>query len=197
MAMNAGYFSKSIYDKSTYPEHVEESTSPYAYIMDTNKIHNCKGCLTPFGPSSSYFGAGVSTPKGDVIAASQEYIDIDSIMSNRNVPLSKSRNGKFNPVDITKIKTQNVNNCSKTINRQHSRMTDPAMFYRGMPINRFYDLNRDPQENIFYDWAINTSLDEKDNFVPELPIPMTGVTMISSKNNDKWKPCAVNLCKKK
>jgi hypothetical protein len=47
------------------------------------------------------------------------------------------------------------------------------MFKRGAPINRFFDLHRDPQANIFYDYATNTSLEAKDNFVPDLPVPMS------------------------
>ena len=198
MALNAGHFSNTRYDKSAYPEYVYESTAPYAYVMNTDRIHNCNGCLTTFGPRGSYLGAGVSSPTGDVIAASQQYVDIDSVMSNRNVPLSKCKRGKVNPVDVTRIKTKNVPVCNDYLDEQHSRMTDPAMFYRGSAINRFYDLNKDPQANIFYDWAINTSLDAKDNFIPELSNPMTNINMVPNKNNDEepddtWVPQSIHL----
>jgi hypothetical protein len=83
-------------------------------------------------------------------------------------------------------------------------MSDPAMFYRGAPINRFYDLNKDPQANIFYDWAINTSLEAKDNFIPELPEPMTDVDMVpdlpagakykrGEHSDIPWIPCSIAL----
>jgi hypothetical protein len=198
MALNAGHFSNPRYDKCAYPEDLYESTAPYAYVMNTDRIHNCNGCLTTFGPRGSYLGAGVSSPSGDVIAAAQQNVDVDSIMSNRNMPLSKCKKGKVNPVDVTRIKTKNTPVCNDYLDGQHSKMTDPAMFYRGAAINRFYDLNKDPQANIFYDWAINTSLEAKDNFIPELPIPMTDVNMVPNKRNgeapdDTWVPCSVAL----
>jgi hypothetical protein len=198
MALHAGHFSNPRYDKCAYPEDLYESTAPYTYVMNTDRIHNCNGCLTTFGPRGSYMGAGVSTPTGDVIAVAQRNIDIDSVMSNRNVPLSKCKRGKVNPVDVTKVKTKNMPVCNDYLDGQHSRMTDPAMFYRGSAINRFYDLNKDPQANIFYDWAINTSLEAADNFIPELPVPMTEVNMVPNKRDqetpdDRWVPCSIAL----
>jgi len=196
MALFAGHFSHPKYDKCAYPEDLYESTAPYAYVMNTDRIHNCNGCLTTFGPRGGLLGAGVSSPSGDVIAAAQQYVDVDSITSNRNMPLSKCKRGKVNPVDITKIKTQNLPVCNDYLDGQHSRMTDNAMFYRGAPVNRFYDLNKDPQANIFYDWAINTSLEAQDNFIPDLPIPLTDVNMVPGNNshdNNEWFPCSIVL----
>lgn len=200
MALHAGHFSNPKYDKCAYPEDLYESTAPYSYVMNTDRIHNCNGCLTSFGPRGSLMGAGVSSPTGNVIAAAQQNIDIDSVMSNRNMPLSKCKKGKVNPIDVTKIKTQHIPVCNDYLDGQHSRMTDPGMFYRGAPINRFYDLNKDPQANIFYDWAINTSLEARDNFIPELPIPLTDFDMVPdsftynrSRSDDTWLPCSIAL----
>jgi hypothetical protein len=201
MALFPGYSSSPKYDKCFYPEDLYDSTAPYAYVMNTDRIHNCNGCLTTFGPRSSYYGAGVSSPTGDVIAAAQQNVDIDSVMSNRNVPLSRCKRGKVNPVDVSKIRTQKAPVCNDYLDGQHSKMYDPAMFYRGVPINRFYDLNKDPQANIFYDWAVNTSLEMKDNYVPDLPIPLTEVDMVPDENgqnfartkDDSWVPCSLAL----
>jgi len=194
MALNAGYFSNPKYDKCAYPEDLYDSTAPYSYIMNTDRIYNCNGCLTTFGARGSYLGPGASTPAGDVVAGAQQNIDVDSVMTNRNVPLSKCRRGKVNPVDITKIKTKNMPVCNDYLDEQHTRMTDPAMFYRGTPINRFYDLNKDPQANIFYDWAINTSLDASDNFIPELPVPLTDVDMVPRGRRDpNWRPQSIAI----
>lgn len=194
MAHFAGHFSNPKYDKYTYPEDLYDSTAPYTYIMNQDRIYNCNGCLTSFGPRGSYLGAGVSSPTGDVIAAAQQNVDIDSIMSNRNVPLSKSKKGKVNPINVTKIKTKNLPICNDYLDGQHTRMTYPAMFYRGVAVNRFYDLNKDPQANIFYDWAINTSLEAKDNFIPEIPVPMTEVNMVpDGKQDDTWAPCSIKI----
>lgn len=198
MACSIGHFSKLKYDKCAYPEDLYDSTSPYTYIMDPDKIYNCNGSLMTCGPRSSYNGAGVSLPTGDGIAAAQQNIDIDSIMSNRNVILSKCKRGKVNPIDVRKIKTKNIPVSNDCLDGQHTKLSDPAMFYRGVPINRFYDLNKDSQANIFYDWAINTSLEAKDNFIPELPKPMDEVNMVPippnpSKKRDQWIPCSIKL----
>jgi hypothetical protein len=198
-----GHFSRNLYDSCAYPEDLYQSTSPYNYVMNVDRIHNCNASLSTFGPRSSRLGAGVSTPGDelDPIAAAQQFIDVDSVMSNRNVPLSKCKRGKVNPVDVTKIKTRNLPIANDYLDAQHSKMTDPAMFYRGAPQNRFYDLNKDPQANIFYDWAINTTLEAKDNFVPDLPIPMTYDDTVPDSpqgvrrphRDSSWVPCSIAL----
>lgn len=202
MSLYVGHFSNPMYDKCAYPEDLYESTAPYEYVMNTDRIHNCSGCLTTFGPRGSFLGAGVSSPSGDVIAAAQQNVDIDSIMSNRNVPLSKCKRGKVNPVDVTRVKTKNLPVCNDYLDAQHTKMTDPAMFYRGAAVNRFYDLNKDPQANIFYDWAVNTTLEAKDNFVPDIPdLSLTGHDTVPNLprgvrtkwRDPSWKPCSIAL----
>lgn len=192
MTLYTGHFSRPRYDTCAYPEDLSESTAPYAYVMNTDRIHNCNGCLTTFGPRGGLLGAGVSSPTGDVIAAAQENIDIDSIMSNRNVPISKCKRGKVNPIDLNKVQKKHLPVCNDYLDAQHSKMTDPPMFYRGCAINRFYDLNKDPQANIFWDFAIDTKLEAKDNFIPDLPIPKT--TWCFPENKDtEWNPQIVNI----
>jgi hypothetical protein len=191
-----------MYDKCAYPEDLYESTAPYNYIMNTDRIHNCNGCLPTLGPRGSYLGAGVSSPTGDVIAAAQQNIDIDSVMSNRNVPLSKCKRGKVNPVNVTKIKTKNLPLCNDHLDGQHTKMSDPAMFYRGAPINRFFDPIKDPQANIYYSWTVNSQLEARDNFVPELPdLSLTGYDTVpelpkgsnATPRDSSWNPRSINI----
>jgi hypothetical protein len=192
MALFAGHFSRQRYDTCAYPEDLYESTQPYEYVMNPDRIYNCNGCLTTFGPRSGFMGAGSSTPSGNMIAEAQQNIDVDSVMSNRNVPLSRCKRGKVNPVDVLKIKTKNMPVCNDYLDSKHSKMTDPAMFYRGAPINRFYDLRKDPQANIFWDFAVDTKLEAKDNFIPDLPVPMTDWGFPAN-NDDSWIPCSIAL----
>ena len=172
MALYTGHFSRGDYDKCAYPDRLHDSTSIYTYQMNTDRIHNCKGCLTTYGPRGGLNGVGVSTPIGNKIAAAQHLVDMDSIHSNRNVPISKCKRGKVNPINLKNIKTNHVPECNDYLDAQHTKMSNPAMFLRGAPINRFHDLARDPQANIFYDFSINTSLEAKDNFVPNLEMPL-------------------------
>jgi hypothetical protein len=190
MALFVGHFSGTKYDTCKYPEDLFESTSVYEHVMNPDRIHNCNGCLTTYGPRAGYMGAGVSSMAGDVIAAAQENIDIDSVMSNRNVPISKCKRGKVNPINLRRVRTINLPECDDSLDAEHTKMTDPAMFYRGTPINRFYDLNKDPQEPIFWDHAINTRLEAKDNFIPDIPRPATDWNFPDNED-DRWDPCVL------
>ncbi len=191
MSLYAGHFSRSSYDKCAYPENIADSTAPFTRIMDTTSIYNCNGCLTTFGPRSSLNGVGVSTASGHVAAQAQANVDIDSVLSNRNMPISRCRKGKLNPVNVTKLKSKHMPICNDYLDSQHTKMSDPAMFYRGAAINRFHDLHFDPQENIFWNFATNTRLDAKDNFVPDLPVPLADHGFPDTDNN--WKPRSVRI----
>ena len=169
MQLNSGYFSKTKYDTCAYKDAISESTMPFTYTMDTNRIYNCNGCLTGDSPRSGYLGAGTSTVSSNRVAAAQQNIDVDSVMSNRNMHVSKCKKAQVNTIKLEDFKTVDYPSCPKSLNTQHSRLTDSTMFYRGAAINRFYELNRDPQANIFYDWSINTSLQAKDTYVPSMP----------------------------
>lgn len=169
MQVNPGYFSKTKYDSCAYKDALYDSTTPFTYVMNTDKIYNCNGCLTGYNPRGGYLGAGTSSVSKNKLAAAQQNIDIDSIMTNRNMKISKCKQAQVNNVNLKDIKTNNYPMCPSNLNTEHSRLTDSVMFYRGAAINRFYDLNRDPQANVFYDWSINTSLEAKDNYIPCLP----------------------------
>lgn len=167
--MNIGYSSRLDYDQQAYDDRLQESTDPLSYQLDTNRIHNCNECLSTFGPRSSYMGNGVSTTVGHSVATSQQLVDIESILSNRNVPLSKTRAGQVNPIDVTKYDMKHAKLCNDYLDPASTRLTDPSKNYREMSINRFYDLPRNPQANIFYSFAKNTKLEAKDNYKQRKP----------------------------
>lgn len=194
MSLNIGHFSRLGYDDCAYPEDVFESTAPFEYVTSPDRIHNCDGCLNLFGPIAGRNGPSASTPIGNAPYAAQRLVDIDSIMTNRNVPLSKCKRGKVNPVNVTKLKTKDLPTCRDYLDSQHSKMTDPAMFYRGKAISRFFDPIKDPQANIFYDWSTNSTLEAKDNYIPRLPVPMTEFNPVPGEpGNDEWVPCSIAL----
>lgn len=167
--VNFGHSSKLGYDYQTYEDRLTESTDPLSYRLDPNKISNCTPCLSVFGPRSSYGGYGVSTTTGHTTAISQDLVDVESILSNRNVPLSKSKAGQVNPIDVTKFEMKHAQLCSDFLDPSSTRLTDPSKNYRGIAISRFYDLPKNPQENIFYDWQKNTTLEAKDNYRQKIP----------------------------
>jgi hypothetical protein len=185
--VNFGHSNRLLYDDCAYYDKVFESVGPANYRLNENRIYNRDGCLSTLGPRSGYMGYGVSMPVKNQPAVAQAgaMIDIDSILSNRNVPMSKCKRGNVNPIDVTKIKVYNPQICNDFLNPMSSRLSYPAATYRDMGINRFYNLNKNPQV-IYWDTAINTSLEEKDNFVEE--IPKLWSPKLSLPNPKKGKP---------
>lgn len=167
--MNIGYSSRLPYDDCAYPDKLKESTDPLKYVLSTDKIYNCNRCLSTLGPRSSHMGHGVSTYRDTTYAEAQDLVDIDSIFSNRNVKTSKCKKGHINPINPTKFREYHTRICNNTLDPEYSRLSYPSANYRDMSINRFYNTIHDPQEPIFWDFAVNTSLEEKDNFVPDIP----------------------------
>lgn len=92
-----------------------------------------------------------------------------SVCRNLNVKTSKCKKDKLNSVNLTKAKTVDYKECGNYINPEFSRLSYPASNYRDMSVNRFYNLHHDPQETLFWNFATNTTLEAKDNFVPEIP----------------------------
>lgn len=168
--MNIGHSSRLIYDNCAYEDRLQESTSPLLYKLNPNQIYNCDSCLSTLGPRTSQnVGIGVSTSVGFPVATSQALVDVESILSNRNVPLNKCKSGEVNPIDVTKFPLVNARICNETLNPLSSRLSFPAYNYRDVAIDRFYNLPKNPQINIYWDTATNTKLESKDNFVFRVP----------------------------
>lgn len=165
--VNFGYSSRSIYDEQAYSDKLVESVGPGNYILNTNRIYNCAECLPTIGPRSSR--STVSTAAPHTYAMSQQLTDIESILTNRNVILSKTKNGKVNNIDIDKINMHHLKLCDNGLNPMSSKLSFPVQNYRDLPVNRFYDLQKNPQEAIFWDFSANTKLEATDNFFSEKP----------------------------
>jgi hypothetical protein len=171
--MNIGHSSRMIYDDDYYSDRVNESTGPMNYRLSPDQMYNCNSCLSTMGPRSSGFGRGydVSRDFATGYAASQDLVDVESNLSNRGLPSTKSRKGRVNFTNVNDRKMKHVRLCDDTMNPEASRLSMPASNYRGTSINRFYNLPRDPQANIFWDGAVNTRLEATDNFKPDVPTP--------------------------
>ena len=163
--MNIGYSSRSIYDECAYQDRTKESTDPFLYRLNPNSIHNCEMCFSALGPRSSRMGEEVSTTAEHQVATAQYLTDVESVLTNRNLPKNKCRNGEVNPIDVTKLPLHHLRSCGGYLDPMASRLSYPPFNYREMAINRFHDLPTNPQEPIFYDFAVNSKLEAKDNFV--------------------------------
>lgn len=96
-------------------------------------------------------------------------VDVDSILSNRNVIKSKCKDGDVNPLDVTKYQLQHARVCNDYLDPIATHLTNPAQNYREMMISRFYDLGANPQNVIYWDGAVNTSLESRDNYKIRIP----------------------------
>jgi hypothetical protein len=162
---NFGVSSRLQYDQSFIHDDIEQSTAPLQSVLDPNRVKNCSQCLSLNGPRASHNGWGDNIPIANPgLTPAQQLVDIDSIMSNRNVKASRDKRGMVNNVDVFKFKTYDAKLCGRGLDPLASILTYPKQLYREMSINRFYDLNINPQVNIYYDWAVNSQLEAKDNY---------------------------------
>jgi len=150
--------------KCYYTDRLSESVSPLLYQLNPNQINNCQACLSVFGPRASHNGYGDSTSVGHTTSPAQDLVDVESILSNRNVIASKCKDGKVNDIDVTKFQLQHARVCNDFLDPLATHLTNPPQNYREMNINRFYDLGANPQMNVYWDSSINTQLEAKDNY---------------------------------
>jgi len=190
---SSGHFSRLGYENpNTYKEKVMESTSPLKYKLCPNQIYNKDRCFSLYGPRLDHMGYGDSIPETNMYATAQSLIDVDTVFSNRNVKISKNRLGKVNPINpVNELKVQNATICNNKLDPQYSLDEYPKSNYRGMETNRFYNLLHDPQENIFWNFAINSQLEAIDNFVPSIPKLWNDETQPTPEPN-YYKPCVTS-----
>lgn len=190
--MNIGSSSRLIYDKCAYEDRLQESTGPLMYKLDPNRIKNCKECLSIYGPRSSLNGHGVSIVGERGIAPAQDVVDVESILSNRNVLASKCKDGKVNDINVNNFKLNHSTVCNHFLDPLASRLTNPTANYRGMSINRFYDLPKNPQADIFWDFSVNTRLEAKDNYKERIPKMLSPDPLMPKPVKGKRKPCTMH-----
>ena len=173
---NQGYSSREKYDKCYNNEQIERSVGPLLYRLNPNQVNNCDSCLSVFGPRASggtnrgVMGYGDSTATGiKQTAPAQALVDVDSVLSNRNVIKSKCRDGQLNPIDVSKFNLQHPRVCNDFLDPIASHLTNPAQDYREVFQNRFYDIGASPQNVIFWNFEQNSSLESRDNYRIRIP----------------------------
>jgi hypothetical protein len=192
--MNIGYSSRLGYDKCAYDDKLKESTDPLSYRLYPGYIQSCNECLSTLGPRSGHNGVESSTPVGYPFATAQQLTDVESVLSNRNMKKSKCRKYGSNNIDVNKLELKHARICGDYLNPESSRLSYPVYNYREIATNRFYDLHRDPQANIFWDFAENTRLEAKDEYNPEVPY-INEVDEVLPKNlKGTARGCKDNLC---
>lgn len=192
--MNIGYSSRLGYDKCAYDDKLEESTNPLLYRLYPGYVQSCNDCLSTLGPRAGHNGVSASTTVGYPLATAQQLTDVESILSNRNMKKSKCRKYGSNDVDVSKIPLQHARICGDYLNPQSSLLSHPVYNYREIAINRFYDLDRNPQAPIFWNFAENTRLEAKDNYNPEVPYINEVDEVLPRELKGKASGCKYNQC---
>ena len=194
--MNIGSSTRLIYDKCAYEDRLQESTGPLMYTLDPNRIKNCNECLSLYGPRSSKkgFGVSIATPFG--VAPAQDAVDVESILTNRNVLASKCKDGKVNDINVNNFRLQHARLCGDFLDPLASRQTNPAANYRGMSINRFFDLPKNPQADIFWNFAVNTTLEAKDNYREKIPKMISPDPLFPRTIIGRRRPCSIHCTNK-
>lgn len=169
MTMNIGISSRLGYDEPAYTDRIKESVSPMIYNLEPIKYTHEKSCVSTLGPRSGYNGVGVSTVCEGRTLPIPDLTDLESILTNRNIPLSKAGMGNTNMLDVNSVKLNHINECDTYLNTEPTMLTYPPRTFRGMSINRFIDLPRNPQAVIFWDNSVNTTLEAKDNYKTKIP----------------------------
>lgn len=194
---NFGISSNLVYDENYMVDETIQSTGPIQSTMDPNRIKNCNQCLSMGGagprPSHNGWGDSIAVDKPGP-APAQQLTDIESVMYNLNVKNSRAKKGKVNPVDVFKFETYNSTFCNKDLDPLDTLQTYPKSLYREMSINRFYDLNINPQENIYYSWTENSQLTAKDNYDNPYPYVQPTDETLPKSIKGKPRPCKT-VCK--
>ena len=177
---NYGTSSKLVYDFPYIKDRTQQSIEPLFHQINPNFSTNVNGCNCTNGGSlrPSHNGIGASLPVGTnknsaAIAQQPPIVDLESVFYNLNLKNDKSKKGNLNPVNLNKIQLYNEPICNNFLTPQNSLMEVPRQLYKEISINRFYNLNTNPQKNVYYDGAVNTRLESSDNFQTMLPYQLT------------------------
>jgi hypothetical protein len=191
--MNIGSFNRLSYDNFTFQGSTKQSTDPLNYRLSIDQIYNKDRCLSTFGPLNATFGCSTIGDPG--YAVSQNQVDVESILLNRNVKASKSRtSGMVNPINPTTMTPTLAPICNDKIKPVYTRLSHSAKTYRSMGVNRFFDSIHPAQDNIFYDFSRNTVLESKDNYVPNMPQPWSQTIGLPVTSETGYKKCTMQ-CK--
>jgi hypothetical protein len=186
--MNIGHSSRLPYDDCAYPDKLNESTAPLAYRLSKDQMFNKNACLSTLGPRGRF---GISQPVGHVVAPSQAVVDVESLLSNRNMKISRCKTAKVNNINMKNYTTTHAKLCNNFLNSTPSKLTHPSSTYREMPLNRFFNLPKDPQASIFWNFSVNTQLEMSDNFVMEKSVPQDQQGLLPTYDNRKNVTCGL------
>jgi hypothetical protein len=123
---------------------------------------NCGKCLPFIGKQI----------KGDRFGSKQpNQTDIETSLWRASYPWGCGRDG-VHVLDMKQKNYDTYSTCPKFLDEIDSLLTHPKEHYRELEVDRFYDLHRDPASFIFWDYAVDTKLQAKDNYRTRYPTPI-------------------------
>src|SRR3989304_6536553 len=119
-----GHNSRLINDECNYKDQVSESVGPMMYKLSLNQINNHNSCLSVLGPrpSTGPNSYGVSTMGDNSFADSQQLVDIESVLSNRNTRLSKD--GGINDINVNDFRLKHARTCNDFLDPIDTHLTN-------------------------------------------------------------------------
>lgn len=186
--MNIGNFNRLSYDDCAFHDRTKQSTDPLNYRLSVDQIYNRDRCLSTFGPRNATFGCSTIGDAG--YAVSQNQVDVESILTNRNVKANKCRTSDMvNPINPTTMKGTFAPICDNKLKTSYTRMSHSAKNFKGPAVNRFYDTIHNAQDNIYWDQARNSVLEAKDNYTQRMPTPWSQTNGLPVASETGYKRC--------
>lgn len=145
----ASQFTHLKYDEDAYHDHVDRSTAPFLYQVNSHFSTNPGLCYSPHGPNGTNYD-----PFSDNVDINSWLRGLDKYHTKANYYDSAPPNPK-----------NNTPLCHTPLQSNESRFEDPKYYYRGKPLDdlRFQYLYHDPQKHIFEDSSMNSRQYIKDN----------------------------------
>jgi hypothetical protein len=163
-------FAKLKYDDCNSKLHTERSVSVGEYRLFPGFVENCKQCFSATGPIGSK--VDVSTAKENASTQWGEMSQIESELTNRNIPATKCNDNATNTT-YKKNKVYNKTACNPIFNSEDTRFTNPTQAYRSMSLTSYQlqpHLFSNPQCYIQDDrLGLNSRGKAKDSY--KMPLP--------------------------
>lgn len=190
------------YDECAYREEVKQSIIPGHYHLYDGQYENNGKCILYSGPRNTrtYNSSEISQVERNSL------VDVDSILSGRNVPLTKCMDGRtledLNK-QYSKVSIQDPKLCSDFLLPTESRYSHPADNIKGMPCTGCFPLEYpfiDPKEFVFWGHngiprnGLGTRNFVKDNYKPNYSDTINDVSVRPQEGNITQQTICPPIC---
>lgn len=154
------------HDAVTYRDKTVESVEPMIYQLNPIQSYRPDACISPFGPTGTKNSPAIALPVANQPSTQQQVVDVESALRGQYVKASRDKMAGYTQINVDQY--INPVECSNALASIDSLLQLPKSFTRGQPMSRFHDPIVDPLANIYWDRGINTTLQARDNYVPDL-----------------------------